>query len=136
MSHKTEIKTKLTNLQHITNGLDAMGAKDKVAQNGEKFKTAGNWRSNKGEYEEVDILITELNGKSTGDAIGLAKQSDGTYVAMGDFYNLGLESDLRNTLTTEAIKSESNERLSQLGYQMQNDVEVKDGYTVVTYTKY
>lgn len=114
MSHKTEVKTKLNNLTYLTKGLDKMGIKYTVKEGGE-LRTRGQYNV----HEKVDILIHEVNGKSTNDAIGFQKTSDGTYTAIGDFWGTGISAqNLRNDATTEAKKEEVNDRLMQLGFSL------------------
>jgi hypothetical protein len=117
MSHKTQIKTKLSNLSYITKGLDEINIKYKVAKEGETLTTRGRYSV----HEKVDLIVTEINGRSTNDAFGFQKQSDGTYQVIGDFYGSGTSStQLRNIATTAAKKCEANDRLMQLGYNLES----------------
>ena len=114
MSHKTEVKTKLNNLTYLTKGLDKMGIKYTVNENGE-LRTRGSY----GVHEKVDVLIHEVNGRNTNDAIGFAKQDDGTYAATGDFWGTGVSAEsLKCDATTSAKKEEVNDRLMQLGFSL------------------
>ncbi|MCP3683995.1 MAG: DUF1257 domain-containing protein [bacterium] len=114
MSHKTKIKTKLNNLEYIKKGMTELGYEYTV---GENLKTSGNYGVN----EKVDILIHKIGEKPTNDAVGFRKESDGTYTAIGDFYGLGInEKTMRNHVTTMAKKCEVNDKLAQLGFDLQS----------------
>jgi hypothetical protein len=119
MSHKTEVKTKLDNLNYIKKALDDMNIKYNIAEEGKTLQTRGQYNVK----ENVEILITEVNGKRT-DAIGFQKQEDGTYSCTGDFWGLPItKEELRNRTTTGAKKLEANDLLMQQGYTLDDTVE-------------
>ncbi len=116
MSHKTTVKTKLNNLFYIEKVLKDMKCEYQVAEEGQVLKTGGNYRNT---YSEVDILINSVNGKKTKGAIGLKKQKDGTYQAVGDFWDAGLNaSNFKSDLVTGAKKSEVMDRLRKKGFKL------------------
>lgn len=120
MSHKTQVKTKLDNLTYLTKGLDDLGIKYELAKENQKLTTRGRY----GVHEECDVIVTEVNGRTTNDAFGFQKQKDGTYTAIGDFYGTGVSaSQMRTMATTSAKKVEANERLMQLGFDLEKVTE-------------
>ena len=122
MSHKTDVKTKLNNKEYIIKALTNLGYILEVAEHGKKLSTRGYYRNTK---SDVDILITHTpDGQSTENEIGLAEQTDGTYVCTGDYmFARGVSSQLlTNTLTVEAKKEEVNDRLMALGFSMNESV--------------
>ena len=132
MSHKTQVKTKLDNLEYIKRGLDDLGIKYKVADEGQKLTTKGNYSV----HEPVDILVTEVDGKNINEAFGFNKNEDGTYTCVGDFYMTGMtENKLRNITTVAAKKIEANDRMMQLGFQLSETVDEK-GEVELTYTRW
>lgn len=132
MSHKTEVKTKLNNISYITKALDELGIKYKVAEEGKQLETRGHYNVR----EKVEILITEVNGKTT-DAIGFQKQSDGTYACTGDFYGVGISKEtLRSKTTTKAKKLETNDRLMQLGFNLESENDNNSDELELTFTRW
>ena len=129
---KTQIKTKLNNVNYITRGLDDLGIKYKVAEKGKKLITKGNYSV----HEEVDVLITEVDGKNVNEAFGFNKTEDGTYTCVGDFYMTGItESKLRNITTVAAKKLETNDKMMQLGFSLNETVDEK-GEIELTYSRW
>lgn len=138
MSHKTEIKTELNNKGYLLKALDKLGFTYEVAEGNTKLRT-------KSQYEgdiEVDILITgNQNGvtKSSGyrggyqSDVGFKKMEDGTYTAVGDFYNMVdkdgkhvSEEILKCSATTYSKEVEVNERLQAFMFQMEENTRKED----------
>jgi hypothetical protein len=125
LSHKTEIKTELTNKDYLLQALTKMGFTYKEAQPGETLTTQGMYKVN----EEVDILITGTSdnknvGRYRAD-VGFKLEENGTYTAIGDFYHMKdvngkkvSESSLKYNTTAYAKEIEVNERLSQLMFRL------------------
>ncbi len=116
MSHKTEIATKLSKLTYLGKGMEELKYKYTIAEKGKKLKTKGRYNVE----VEVDVLIHEIDGQSTKDAVGFNKKEDGTYELVGDFYDLRNVSkeSMRNDVTTMSLKCEVNDKLMSLGYEL------------------
>ena len=99
MSHKTTIKTQLTNKGYLVEALQKMGLQCQIAATENGLETKGRYNVK----EKVDILITG-NGTDKFDAIGFQMQADGTYTAIGDFY--GLRDANGKSLSMEFLKEE------------------------------
>ena len=119
MSHLTKVKTTLNNKEHLIKALRKMGFNVEVAENGKKLKTKGNYK----QVTDVDILIKGHGSKDYNNAIGFAKEEDGTFTAVGDFYQL--KKDNGKTVSMDSIKgeatafskiSEMEERLNNLNF--------------------
>lgn len=135
MSHETEIESKLSKLIHIKKGLTKLNMKFKVAEEGKKLRTENHYGNS---TSEVDIIITEIDGKSTRNTVGLQKATDGTYNVVGDFWdfrNKWNEKSLRNELTVAASKSEIDVRMKKLGFKMKT-TKRKNKVEVVQYEKF
>jgi len=125
MSHKTEIKTSLTNRQNIKNALTKMGFSFTEAKEGEKLTTKGNY----GVREDVDILVHTHN-----DAVGFRENNDGSFTTIGDFYgirskdNQYLDANSFGNLTLAySNECDITEKLAALGYvDNGNKVDNKD----------
>ena len=137
MSHKTTVKTKLDNLYYLKKALDEMKCEYTIAEEGQTLRTGGNYSNT---FSDVDIRIDKVNGRSTKGAVGLKKQKDGTYQAVGDFWDAGIDSTkFKGELVTGAKKSEAVERLKKKGFKLsqQANVTQKDGkYTKLTFTRW
>jgi hypothetical protein len=138
MSHKTEIKTELNNKNYLLKALDKLGFTYEVAKDNSKLKT-------KSQYEgdiEVDILITgnvsgvtSRYGYGSGyqSDVGFVQQEDGTFTAVGDFYNM-VDKDgkhvsmegLKCNVTTYSKEVEVNERLQAFMFQMEENTRKED----------
>lgn len=123
MSHKTEIKTELNNKNYLLKALDKLGFTYELSEEGKQLKTHGVYRVN----EDVDILITGTGyaGNYVAD-VGFKQQEDGTYTAVGDFYNLKdskgnyvSKEDLKCNVTAYSKEVEVNERLQAFMFQME-----------------
>ena len=121
MSHKMEIKTELKNKKYLLKALDDLGFTYTEVTEGQTLTTKGRY----GVHEKVDILI-EGNGNYNYDkSIGFRKTEDGTYTAVGDFYNLrtadgrSVSTDmLKCEVTAHAKECEVNDRLGNLMFTM------------------
>lgn len=126
MSHKTEIKTELTDLEYMKRALDKLGFTYKEAEEGKTLTTTGQF----GVKEEVELIITG-NGKTNyNDAIGFQKAKDGTYTATGDFWGLRNEEgkaltkeSLAREVTASSKEAELIDRLNALGFDVANQKE-------------
>ena len=119
MSHKSEVKVNLTDVDYLKQALDKLGFKYTEAKQGEKLKTEGHYNVR----EEVDIRIESNGSKNYDGAIGFKKNEDGTFTAVGDFYELRTEAGeylsselMRNEVTASAKQAEINERLMRLDF--------------------
>ncbi len=84
MSHKATVKLKINDRDALTQALDLMGLSYDIAttENGLKVKSRFNVT------EDVDIqLKNDANGTKISD-VGFKKNSDGSYEAGGDFWDL------------------------------------------------
>jgi len=119
VSHKTELKTALNNREYLLKALDKLKVKYSVGE-GNTLTTKGNY----GVHEKVEILIHEVNGHRTTDAIGFQLTEDGNYKITGDFYSTGTSaSELTADATLEAKSLESNDRLMQMGFNLDHTSE-------------
>lgn len=85
MSHKATLKMKIDNKNNLIQALDVMGIEYQIAdiENGLKIESRYDVEAN------VDVKLTaDATGKSM-KAVGFRKEQDGSYVAEGDFYELG-----------------------------------------------
>ena len=114
-----------------------MGCEYVIAEEGKTLKTAGNYSNT---YSDVDIRIDKVNGKSTKGAIGLKKQKDGTFQAVGDFWDAGINSSkFKGNLVVGAKKSEAIERLRKKGFKLsqQSTLKEKNGeWAKLTFTRW
>jgi len=134
---KSEVKTKLDNIQYIAKALTNLGYKYQVAKEGQTLSTRGYYKNTK---SNVEVLITELpNGRKTNNEIGLSKQKDGTYMCTGDYYSSFVGAltaeKLVNDITVEAKKEEVNDQLMALGFSM-NDENHHEDELELTFTRW
>ena len=129
MSHKTEIKTQLTDREYLKQALDKLGFKYTEAKKEEKLITQGYYRV----HEEVDIRIDGQGSINYNGSIGFVENADGTFNAVGDFYGLRTEDGqllspelLKNEITASAKQSEVQERLTKLDFSQCECEENKD----------
>jgi hypothetical protein len=116
VSHKTELKTTLNNKEYLLKALDKLKVKYSVAE-GNQLTTKGHY----GIHEKVEVLIHEVNGHKTSDAIGFQLTEDGNYKVTGDFYSTGTSAQsLTSDITVEAKSLESNDRLMQMGFNLES----------------
>ena len=84
MSHKATIKTKISDLSVLCETLKQMGIEFETAKAGEKLEIESRYNV----QAKVDVkLIKDSHGQSM-KSIGFRKESDGTYVAEGDLYEI------------------------------------------------
>lgn len=119
MSHKSEVKTELTDIDYLKQALTKLGFKYTEAKPGEKLVTEGHYNVR----EEVDIRVESNGSKSYDGAIGFRKNEDGTFTTVGDFYGLRTESGeylssefMKTEVTASAKQAEINERLMRLDF--------------------
>lgn len=126
MSHKTEIKTELTNLDYMKKALDKLGF---------NYETGEGLKANimDGSKVDVELLITGNGKQKFSHNIGFQKQADGTYNATGDFW--GLKNAEGKTLTKQFLKQEVTasskeaeliDRLNALGFEKCQGTENSD----------
>lgn len=115
MSHKTTIKTKITNKTSLKNALNKLGIK---FQEG-KLKTKGNYAV----HEDVDILLNDYGSNSLNDSIGFKQDNNGNYNFTGDFYALRddkgksvTQKELTNRITNAYNFEELNNKLGSMGF--------------------
>jgi hypothetical protein len=129
MSHKTEIKTELKSKKYLTQALTDLGFTFTEAEEGKQLVTKGRFSV----HEKVDILIEGNGAKNYDGAIGFKQNADGTYTAVGDFWNLStadgrsVSADmLKCEVTAHAKECEVNERLGALMFTMQEGSRKED----------
>lgn len=135
MSHKSEIKTELTNRTYLKKALEKLGFKYQEAKPGEKLRTQGRY----GVHEQVDILV-ENNDKS----VGFKQNKDGTFTAVGDFYGMTDTNgkhismqDFKGVVTGYSKDAEINDQLSNMGFSLNpEDHKVEGGKIKVQYRRW
>lgn len=122
MSHKTEIKTELTNRTYLKKALTKLGFTFTEAEAGKKIQTTSQFR---GSNSGVDIRLDKHKNKSLGGSIGFRENKDGTYTCVGDFWGLSFENGermtmekLKNKVTARSKEAEINDHLVQLGFEI------------------
>ena len=141
MSHKTEIKTELTNRNYLKKALDKLGFKYTEAKVGEKIQTTSQFR---GANSGVDIRLDSHKNKNLGGAIGFKENKDGTFTAVGDFWNLSFDGGdrmtmekLKNKVTARAKEAQINDQLLQLGFQLNtSEMKNKNGVQELTFERW
>jgi hypothetical protein len=119
MSHKVEVKTSLNSKKYIADALTEMGYEITVAKDNEELETRDSYNNGK---SKVEILINKAKGNSVNGEVGFAKQEDGTYSIIGDFWNTGLtENQLAGDVQVCAKKIETCERLAELGFNLTSE---------------
>jgi hypothetical protein len=126
---KTELKTKLTKKKFLTKALTELGFQFTEAKEDQTLTTVGNYSV----HEKVDILIESNGNQNYNKSIGFRKEADGTYTAVGDFFNLKTadgkrvsENMLKCEVTGRALESEVNERLGALSFMMDKSTRVEN----------
>ena len=129
MSHKTTVKTELTDLTYMKMALEKLGFTYEEAKPGETLTTKGNY----GVHENCELLITGNGKKNYNKAIGFKKTEDGTYTATGDFYGLYTqdgtrltEATLKKEITASSKEAEIIDRLTHLGFSTAQQDETKE----------
>lgn len=119
MSHKTELKTTLTDSMYIKKALDKLGFVYVAAENGNTLTCD----IMDGTKVDVEIKITGNGNTKFKHNIGFKKEEDSTYTATGDFWNLKTKDNKKLTkeLLTKEVTAASKEaelidRLSVLGF--------------------
>ena len=112
MSHNVTVQTKLDNLGNIEKALRELGVS---YQKGDNLRTHSRWGGAPG----VKADITFKNNH--GDTVGFAKQRDGTYAAVGDFYG-GIKVKHPNGVKESLSQMNFTKRMTQ----MSAVVKVKD----------
>lgn len=129
MSHKTTIKTELTNLGYMKKALQKLGFQFKESTKENQLKA----KIMDGSTVDVELLITG-NGKSTyTHQVGFKKTTDGTYEATGDFWGLRTadgkvltQEYLKKEVTASSKEAELIDRLKKLGFDLANSKENND----------
>lgn len=129
MSHKSTIKMKINDHSALLKTLNALGLKYQVAKEGEELSTVSRYGAHA--QGKVDILLTEDCKGNNAKAIGFKKQADGTYEAIGDFYEVRCQTKQGVRIDSGSFKDAISKRytyekavseLQNAGYAMQSDV--------------
>ena len=120
MSHKTEIKTELTDLQYMKLALDKLGFTYETNENGQSLKCD----IMDGSKVDVELKITGTKNNRYNHNVGFRKDEDGTYTATGDFWHLKTEDGqnltkelLNQEVTASSKEAELIDRLSKLDFE-------------------
>jgi hypothetical protein len=133
------MKTSLNNRHYLKQALEKLGFQYKEAKEGEaKLVTKGSY----GVHESVDIVI-QGNGKSNfNDSVGFRQNADGTFTAVGDFYNVTTQSgqhlsaqDFGCEVTAHSKEAELAERLMNLGFGTQDGRKETKDYIEVCFER-
>ena len=84
MSHKATIKMRINDRATLCQTLDALGIQYQVAEQANGL----NIHSRYGVQANVDVLLTKDAHGSSMQAVGFKRNEDGTYEAVGDFYEI------------------------------------------------
>ena len=134
MSHKTELKTKLDNKKYILDALTQMDCKYKEAEEGKKLKTESQFS---GVATDVDILVSNIGGKNVKNAVGLNKQTDGSFSIVGDYWGTGInERDFTSNLQMQSKKLETSDRLAEHGFDLSETLSETKNEVKLVYKRY
>ena len=140
MSHKTTIKTELTNKSYLKQALTKLGFTYTEAKQGETIKTTGSYRAG---IAEVDIRLDTHREKDLKGSIGFKEQKDGTFAATGDFWGMNFEDGdimtmekLKNKVTARSKEAEINDHLLQLGFTLSNEENTAKGVQELTFERW
>lgn len=129
MSHKATIKMKINDRATLCQTLDALGIQYKVADqtNGLKITSRYNVQA------DVDVLLTKDAQGTNMQSVGFKKNTDGTYEAVGDFYEInGAKTKDGTRLDQNSFKDAIGKRytyfkainqLTALNFSMSSDVQ-------------
>ena len=140
ISHKTTIKTELTNKSYLKQALTKLGFTYTEAPIGQTIKTTGSYHAG---IADVDIRLESHNGKNLKGSIGFKEEKDGTFSTTGDFYGMSFsEGDsitmekLKNKVTARSKEAEINDHLLQLGFQMSDEENTAKGVQELTFERW
>ena len=85
MSHKATIKMKINDRATLCQTLDSLGVQYQIADNTNGLKITSRYDV----QANVDVLLKKDAHGSNMQAVGFKKNEDGTYEAVGDFYEIG-----------------------------------------------
>jgi hypothetical protein len=128
MSHKATIKMKINDRATLCQTLDSLGVQYQVADNVNGLKITSRY----GVQANVDVLLKKDVNGSNMQAVGFKRNEDGTYEAVGDFYEIsGAKTKDGERLDQNSFKDAIGKRytyykainqLTQLNFSMGQDV--------------
>lgn len=129
MSHKSTISLKINDRESLCQALDIMGVKYQVAEqiNGLKITSGYNVQA------DVDVLLlNDSNGRNM-KAVGFKRNEDGTYEAVGDFYEISSartkdgeslnQISFKDAISKRYAYAKAIKQLSQIGLTVTEDVQ-------------
>ena len=129
MSHKATIKMKINDRATLLQTLDALGIQNQVADNTNGLKITSRY----GVQANVDVLLTQDAHGHKMNAVGFKKNEDGSYEAVGDFYEIsGAKTKEGERLDQNSFKDAVSKRytyfkainqLTQLNFSVTADVQ-------------
>ena len=128
MSHKATLKMKINDRATLCQTLDALGVQYEIAGNTNGLKITSRY----GVQADVDVLLTNDSHGHKMNAVGFKKNEDGSYEAVGDFYEIsGAKTKDGERLDQNSFKDAVSKRytyfkalnqLTQLGFGVSTDV--------------
>lgn len=143
MSHKATIKMKINDRATLCQTLEALGIEYEVATETNNLKITSRYNV----QANVDVLLKKDSHGSNMQAVGFKKNEDGSYEAVGDFYEIsGAKTKEGERLSQDTFKDAIGKRytyykalnqLTQLGFGVTTDVNnFKDSELNFTMTSY
>ena len=125
MSHKATVSMRINDKNTLVKALDLMGLTYKIAKTNNGLKSKSRW----GVKADVDILLDKDSKGNDISCVGFKKNSDGSYEAVGDFYDLSSA----RTKDNESISESNFKRAVSKRYQYQKAIDELQahGYTLV-----
>lgn len=129
MSHKATIKMKINDRTTLCQTLDALGIQYQIADKTNDLKISSRYNV----QADVDVLLKQDSHGSKMVAVGFRKNEDGTYEAVGDFYEVsGAKTKDGERLDQNSFKDAIGKRytyfkainqLTQLNFSVSSDVQ-------------
>jgi len=128
MSHKSTIKMKISDKDSLLDALKSMGIEYEVASATNALKV----NSSYGVKADVDVRLKQDSHGSKMTSVGFKKNADGTYEAVGDFYEVSRaktkegeslsESQFKKTVSKRYSYFKAISELTKNGFTMASDV--------------
>lgn len=128
MSHKATIKMKINDRATLCQTLDSLGVQYQIADNTNGLKITSRY----GVQANVDVLLKKDAHGSNMQAVGFKKNEDGTYEAVGDFYEIGQaktkegerldQNSFKDAIGKRYTYYKAINQLTQLNFSMAQDV--------------
>lgn len=128
MSHKATIKMKINDRAILCQTLDSLGVSYQIADNINELKISSRY----GVQANVDVLLTNDSHGQKMVAVGFKKNEDGSYEAVGDFYEIGEaktkegerldQNSFKDAIGKRYTYYKAINQLTQLNFSMSQDV--------------